>query len=594
MAAFLVSENRNIDLYSPTEISYDSSAFSDGDVTHGNSMSDRFINSTALFQSSSKSLKEVRWGFQIKPAESRIKCIKLFLDRKQKLPHFVSAVDVVGQLRKCDRDVVDAVADFLAKIHNHTTEILCKRYTEAFVKTTPVEFVLTVPAVWSDVAKNATLEAAERAGMSNLRVISEPEAAAVYTLKAIQPNKLHVGDNMVVCDAGGGTVDLISYRITQLSPLAVEESQVGTGGLCGAAFLNYRFEDHVRLRLGVTIFEEMMEKKPKAWQTALKYFEEYVKRNFDEEELEEFNVPFPGLADNEDAGMDSGFLILTAEQVKDIFAPIITEVIRLVEQQVSAIHGRGGSVSAIILVGGFGQSSYLYTRLKSHFSTQCPPPYSEHAVPAGNDSGRVVIKREDVDEKQNIDVMQPVNAWTAVVRGAVIRGLEGSIVTERRCRYHYGTTCSDHFDSNKHPLHRRYWHKLLEAYFASHCMKWYIAKNAQVSEQYAISFSFDRTFEEHEFHDNSMLTYTTRLYACSKDEALILYDAYPDIFEVCSLNIDLTKVPRHFFIPRTTSGGSSYYQLTFQLEMKIHSASLGFEMKVNGRGYGSVKASFNH
>jgi len=70
---------------------------------------------------------------------------------------------------------------------------------------TKVQFVLTVPAVWSDSAKNATLQAAERAGMGNihdLKLISEPEAAAVYTLRAIQPNHLKVGDNFIVCDAG--------------------------------------------------------------------------------------------------------------------------------------------------------------------------------------------------------------------------------------------------------------------------------------------------------------------------------------------------------------------------------------------------------
>jgi molecular chaperone DnaK (HSP70) len=65
--------------------------------------------------------------------------------------------------------------------------------------------------VWSDAAKNATRKAAEGAGMGGeggkgIRLISEPEAAAVYTLKAIQPNGLNVGDNFVVCDAGGGTV----------------------------------------------------------------------------------------------------------------------------------------------------------------------------------------------------------------------------------------------------------------------------------------------------------------------------------------------------------------------------------------------------
>ncbi|KAK3063327.1 hypothetical protein LTR53_018954, partial [Teratosphaeriaceae sp. CCFEE 6253] len=126
----------------------------------------------------------IRWGFQFKPEETRLRCIKLFLDRNQKLPHFVSPLETAAQLRKCERTVMDAVSDYLTKIYEHTMETLNRRYGESFVNSTPVEFVLTVPAVWSDAAKNATLQAAERAGMGNrheLKLISEPEAAAVYT-----------------------------------------------------------------------------------------------------------------------------------------------------------------------------------------------------------------------------------------------------------------------------------------------------------------------------------------------------------------------------------------------------------------------------
>lgn len=109
----------------------------------------------------------------------------------------------------------------------------------------------------------------------------------------------------------------------------------------------------------------------------MKYFEEFVKRNFNEEEHSEVNVPFPGLPDDEEVGLDSGFLVMTAEQVKAIFDPIIAEVIDLVEGQVSAIRDGGGVVSGIILVGGFGQSNYLYKTLKQHFNTIGPPPYAE-------------------------------------------------------------------------------------------------------------------------------------------------------------------------------------------------------------------------
>lgn len=107
---------------------------------------------------------------------------------------------------------MDAVSDYLTQIYKHTMDTLTRRYGESFMASTKVEFVLTCPAVWSDAAKNTTLQAAERAGMgsrSEIQMISEPEAAAVYTLKAIQPNHLNIGDNFIVCDAGGGTVEYV-------------------------------------------------------------------------------------------------------------------------------------------------------------------------------------------------------------------------------------------------------------------------------------------------------------------------------------------------------------------------------------------------
>lgn len=152
----------------------------------------------------------MKWGFQFRPDESRLRCIKLFLDRSQKLPFYVSPLETAAQLRRFDKTVVDAVADYLTQIYGHTMDTLTRRYGESFMASTKVDFVLTCPAVWSDAAKNTTLQAAERAGMgakSAIQMISEPEAAAVYTLKAIQPNHLNVGDNFIVCDGGGGTVE---------------------------------------------------------------------------------------------------------------------------------------------------------------------------------------------------------------------------------------------------------------------------------------------------------------------------------------------------------------------------------------------------
>ena len=445
----------------PTEISYDDPPYPNG-VPSGDLAPEKSPNG--------RTKKTVRWGFQFKPEEQRLRCIKLFLDRNQKLPHFVSPLETAAQLRKCDRTVMDGVSDYLTKIYEHTMETLTRRYGESFMATTKVDFVLTVPAVWSDAAKNATLQAAERAGMGNrheLQLISEPEAAAVYTLKTIPPSGMKVGDNFIVCDAGGGTVDLIAYRVTQLYPLRVSESAVGTGGLCGSAFLNYRFEDHVKQRIGAERYQWMREKKPKTWMMGLRYFEEFVKRNFNEEEHAEVNVPFPGLPDDEEAGVDSGFLVMTKEEVKEIFEPVISQVVELVEGQVDAIREKNGHVSGIILVGGFGQSNYLYTRLKQHFNSSPPPPYSEtptHAIANAN------------KPEQAVEVLQPLHAWTAVVRGAVLRGIEGSMVEKRRSRWHYGTSYATVFDEARHPINDRYWSPLWERWMVADRMQWHVNK----------------------------------------------------------------------------------------------------------------------
>lgn len=155
-----------------------------------------------------------------RPDETRLRCIKLFLESDLQIPNYVSKVNMQKQLQRYGKDPAIVVADYLTELFKHAKERLVRRYGDYFVKTTRIEVVLTVPAIWSDAAKDATLNAAKKAGMGpNIRMISEPEAAAVYTIQATQPNHLKVGDNFVVCDAGGGTVDLISYEIKKVSPL---------------------------------------------------------------------------------------------------------------------------------------------------------------------------------------------------------------------------------------------------------------------------------------------------------------------------------------------------------------------------------------
>jgi molecular chaperone DnaK (HSP70) len=75
----------------------------------------------------------------------------------------------------------------------HVKNTLKLRFGSA-LQTIDLQFVMTVPAVWSDKAEDATRQAATLAGIpsADLFLVSEPEAAAVYAIQAIQPNKMTV------------------------------------------------------------------------------------------------------------------------------------------------------------------------------------------------------------------------------------------------------------------------------------------------------------------------------------------------------------------------------------------------------------------
>src|SRR5207237_6551673 len=71
--------------------------------------------------------------------------------------------------------------------------------------------VLTVPASFDDVARTLTVEAATKAGLENVVLLEEPQAAfycwlATHAAKEIA--SLKPGARSLVVDVGGGTSDL--------------------------------------------------------------------------------------------------------------------------------------------------------------------------------------------------------------------------------------------------------------------------------------------------------------------------------------------------------------------------------------------------
>src|SRR5437762_4680443 len=84
--------------------------------------------------------------------------------------------------------------------------------------------VLTVPASFDDMARTLTVEAAKRAGLENLTLVEEPQAAFYCWLATHPPQEaqaLKPGQRCLVVDVGGGTTDFSLIECTE------EQGEIG-------------------------------------------------------------------------------------------------------------------------------------------------------------------------------------------------------------------------------------------------------------------------------------------------------------------------------------------------------------------------------
>lgn len=78
-----------------------------------------------------------------------------------------------GQQKSSD----DWTTDYLTALAKHLMYTLEQKVGKAILRTLPTEFRLTVPAIWSEVAKEKTLKACEKAGLKSnaeILLVSEP------------------------------------------------------------------------------------------------------------------------------------------------------------------------------------------------------------------------------------------------------------------------------------------------------------------------------------------------------------------------------------------------------------------------------------
>jgi hypothetical protein len=366
------------------------------------------------------------WGFQVSEDEDHYAEFKLGLNSvKATTSSVAKQFKSTNSLKIDDRhNARKLTTDYLCALRKHIVHVLNNKVGTTVLETTPIEWVITVPAIWSPSAESHTLNCAREAGLEGkITVISEPEAAITFALDTMAAGSLQSGDTFVMCDAGGGTVDLISYVIDSVAPLKIREVSVGAGGECGSVFLNRIFDK--------TILEPLKVIEGYGADTradALSRFETELKRSWDGTKNQVL-IPVPGLNNDRALHIVRAKLAVPADRMNVIFDQVVDEIIPLLQEQITRT---GKAVKAVLLVGGFGQSPYLRDAIK-----------------------KVVAP--------NIQVLQPVKGWSAVVQGALLQGLRIHApgysrvqVSSRKARRCYGCTATVPFVRREHDINARY------------------------------------------------------------------------------------------------------------------------------------------
>lgn len=278
---------------------------------------------------------------------------------------------------------------------------------------------------------------------------------------------------------------------------------------------------------------------------------------------ETYTFHVDGLEDNRALRIKRSRWTLTAPEVFRVFDGIVLQVLKLVTDQRAATHV---DTKAVFLVGGFGQSIYLRQRLEAHLGPRVP-------------------------------VLLPTNAWTAVVEGAVLRGLARFAperdhvikIVDRKARKHYGFELSVGYDHSRHAeiQHTRRW-DTYHGRWEVDTMNWFIKKVASLVSQFATPWprlifyglQGDSVTESRPYSkDFAVIAKVNNgrpkwvLLTIYSDETS---DVAPlardeDVKPLCNAEADLTHIPEDQLTKRQGSDGQMYYFVDCEIEIACES-----------------------
>eukprot|EP00105_Crassostrea_gigas_P028462 XP_011450123.1 PREDICTED: heat shock 70 kDa protein 12A isoform X1 [Crassostrea gigas] len=309
-------------------------------------------------------------------------------------------------------------------------------------------WVLTVPAIWTDSAKQFTREAAKEAGIHDdqLMLAYEPEAAALYCrllpIDRFESGGEHQelvlktferGKKFMVIDLGGGTVDFSVQETTGVGKM--KSIHDVCGGPWGGAKVDEEFIQFLIKLVGADVFTEFKDECRSEYLELMRILEIKKKQiDYNSQNKIPFRIPvslFEIL--KEHTGCTITDIISNSPYAKstnylqdriNFDASLFRSFFRSSLQDITS-HLRGiledpvcQDLLGIVVVGGYADSRLVIDSLKDAFPGK-----------------RFVV---------------PTEAGLAVAKGAVLFGHDPEIICSRVCRYTYGDDICIPFIEDKH------------------------------------------------------------------------------------------------------------------------------------------------
>ncbi|XP_052790419.1 heat shock 70 kDa protein 12A-like [Mya arenaria] len=330
-------------------------------------------------------------------------------------------------------NAIDVFYHAIKYIKDDLVQTIKQQLTGEEFQETDIAWVITVPAIWNDAAKQFMRTAAEKAGIGKgkLTLALEPEAASLYCRHLpVNKNVGHSdaslysfpeGTKYMVLDAGGGTVDITVHEI--VSENTVRELHKASGGAWGGIKVDEEFEKLIDELIGPGSVDDLKRESMEEYLDLTQEFE-IKKREIDPTSEKQVSIRMPSLfrhfamikkrktlAELVTESKYSGKVGVTRDKFrldKDISLSlfgsttesIIDHIQNLLEIPIIS------DCSAILMVGGFSESRVLQHRIKNAFS--------------------------------QLHIIIPQDAGLAVMKGAVSFGFNPLFIGERIAKYTYG------------------------------------------------------------------------------------------------------------------------------------------------------------